>query len=77
VPPAIGVLGCSSALLLPLIDLYISVIKSNIGISFVVSYSGSGITSGNNNCVIGVSIGLIGRYLNIILYVEVDNIILS
>jgi hypothetical protein len=49
VPLAIGIIGCSSALLLLLIDSCIGVIKSNTGISFVVSCSGSSITSGDNS----------------------------
>jgi hypothetical protein len=52
-----------------LINHVIGIIKSNAGISFVVSYSGSGITSGDSSCVISVLIGLIGRYINVTLYV--------
>jgi hypothetical protein len=77
IPPAIGIIGCSSVLLLLLIDLYISIIKSNTGISFVVSCSGSGITSGDNSCIISISIGLIGQYLDIMLYVVVGSIVSS
>jgi hypothetical protein len=77
VPPAIGVVGCSSALLLLFIDLCVSIIKSNTSILFVVSCSSSSIISGDNNCIIGVSIGLIGQYLDIMLYVIVGSIISS
>jgi hypothetical protein len=77
VPPAIGVLGYSSVLLLLFIDSYISVIKSNTSVLFVVSCSGSGVTSGDNNYIISISIVLIERYLNVILYVEVGSVILS
>jgi hypothetical protein len=75
--PAIGVVGYSSALLLLLIDLYIGVIKSNAGILFVVSCSGSGITSGDNSCIISTSIGLIGRYLDVMLCVMIGSAISS
>jgi hypothetical protein len=44
IPPAIGVIGCSLVLLLLFIDSCVGIIKSNTGILFVVSYSGSGIT---------------------------------
>jgi hypothetical protein len=77
IPPAIGVVGCSSALLSLFIDLYISIIKSNTGVSFVVSCSSSGITSGDSNYIIGTSIGLIGRYLDVMLCVIIGSIILS
>jgi hypothetical protein len=79
VPPAIGVLGCSSALPSPLIDSCISVVKSNSGssMSFVVSCFGSGVTSGNSSYIVGASIGLIGRYLDIMLYVVVGSAVLS
>jgi hypothetical protein len=60
VPPAISIIRCSSALLLLFIDSYISIIKSNTGILFVVSYSSSSITSRDNNYIISISIGLIG-----------------
>jgi hypothetical protein len=60
VPPAIGVIGYSLVLLLLLIDSYVSIIKSNTNILFVVSCSSSSITSGDSSCVIGTSIGLIG-----------------
>jgi hypothetical protein len=60
IPLAISVIGYSSALLLLLIDLCVSVIKSNTNILFVVSCSSSSITSGDNSYVIGISIGLIG-----------------
>jgi hypothetical protein len=43
----------------------------------VVSCSSSSITSRNNNYIIGISIVLIGRYLDIILCVEVSSIISS
>jgi hypothetical protein len=74
---AIGVIGWFLVLLLLLIDLYISVIKSNTGILFVVSCSSSSITSGDNSCVISISIGLIGRYLDVMLYVIINSTILS
>jgi hypothetical protein len=74
---AIGVIRCFSALLLLLIDSYISIIKSNTGVSFMVSCSSSSITSGDNSCIIGASIGLIGRYLDVILCVIVDSAISS
>jgi hypothetical protein len=77
IPPAISIIGCSLALLLLFIDSYVSVIKSNAGVLFVVSCSGSGITSGDSSCVIGISIGLIGRYLDIILYVVVGSAVSS
>jgi hypothetical protein len=77
IPLAIGIIGCSLVFLLLLIDLYISIIKSNIGILFVVSCSGSGIISGDNNYIISVSIGLIGRYLDVMLYVIVGSTISS
>jgi hypothetical protein len=66
VPLAIGIIGCSSALLLLLIDSCVSIVKSNTSILFVVSCSSSGITSRDNNCIIGISIGLIGRYLDVL-----------
>jgi hypothetical protein len=77
VPLVIGVVGCSSALPSLFIDLCISVIKSNTGVSFVVSCSGSGITSGDSSYIIGTSIGLIGRYLDVMLYVIVGSTISS
>jgi hypothetical protein len=77
IPPAISIIGCSLALLLLFIDSYVSVIKSNAGVLFVVSCSSSSIISGDNNCIIGVSIGLIGQYLDIMLYVIVGSIISS
>jgi hypothetical protein len=43
----------------------------------VVSCSSSGITSGDNSYIIGISIVLIGRYLNIMLYIIVGSIISS
>jgi hypothetical protein len=76
VPLVIGVIGCSSVLLLLFIDLYISIIKSNTGLLFVVSCSSSSIISRDNNYIISISISLIGRYLNIILYVKVNSTIL-
>jgi hypothetical protein len=75
VPPAIGIIGYFLALLSLFIDLYISVVKSNTSILFVVSCSSSSITSRNNSYIISTSIGLIGRYLNIILYVVVNSTI--
>jgi hypothetical protein len=60
IPLAISVIGYSSALLLLLIDLCVSVIKSNTNILFVVSCSSSSITSGDNSYIISISIGLIG-----------------
>jgi hypothetical protein len=77
VPLAISIIGCSSALLSLFIDLCISIIKSNISILFVVSCSSSSITSGDNNYIIGISIGLIGRYLDVILYVIIGSAISS
>jgi hypothetical protein len=77
VPLAIGIIRYSLVLLLLFIDSYVSIVKSNTSISFVVSCSSSGITSGNNNYVISISIGLIGRYLDIILCVKVDSTISS
>jgi hypothetical protein len=77
VPLAISVVRCSSALLSLFIDSYISVIKSNVGISFVVSCFSSGVTSGDSSYIIGISIGLIGRYLDIILCVVISSVISS
>jgi hypothetical protein len=77
VPRPISVIGCSLVLLLLLIDLYINIIKLNTGISFVVSCSSSGITSGDSSYIIGTSIGLIGRYLDIMLYVVISSTISS
>jgi hypothetical protein len=77
IPLVIGIIGYSSAFLSPLIDLYISVIKSNTGMLFVVSCSSSGITSGDNSCIIGISIGLIGRYIDVMLCVMVSSAISS
>jgi hypothetical protein len=74
---AISIVRCSSALLLLFIDLCISIMKSNTGISFVVSCSSSGITSGDNSYIISISIGLIGRYLDVMLCVIIGSIILS
>jgi hypothetical protein len=73
VPLVISIIRCSLALLLLFIDLYISIIKSNTSIFFVVSYSSSSITSRNNNYIISISIGLIGRYLNIMLYIIISS----
>jgi hypothetical protein len=67
----------SLVLLSLLIDSCISVNKSNTSILFVVSCSGSSVISGDNNCIIGISIVLIGRYLDIMLYVIINNIISS
>jgi hypothetical protein len=74
---AIGVIGWFLVLLLLLIDLYVSVIKSNTGILFVVSCSSSSITSGDNSYVISISIGLIGRYLDVMLCVIINSTISS
>jgi hypothetical protein len=74
---AIGILGCSLVLLLLFIDSCIDVIKLNTGVLFVVSCSSSSITSGDSNYIISISIGLIGRYLDIILCIKVNNIVLS
>jgi hypothetical protein len=74
---AISVLGCSLALLLLFIDSCVNIIKSNAGILFVVSCSRSGITSGDNSCIISISIVLIGRYLDVMLYIMVDSAISS
>jgi hypothetical protein len=74
---AIGIIRCSLALLLLFIDLYVSIVKSNTGVSFVVSCFGSGIISGDNSCIIGTSIGLIGRYLDVMLCVMVGSAISS
>jgi hypothetical protein len=73
----ISIIRCFLALLLLFIDLCISIIKSNTSILFVVSCSSSSITSGDNSYIIGISIDLIGRYLDIILYVIVGSVILS
>jgi hypothetical protein len=73
----IGIIGCSLALLSLLIDSYVSIIKSNTGILFVVSCSSSGITSGDNSYIISISIGLIERYLNIMLCVIVSSVVSS
>jgi hypothetical protein len=77
VPPAIGIIGCFLALLSLFIDSYISIIKSNTSILFVVSCSGSGITSRDNSYIVSISIGLIGRYLDVMLCVMVGSTILS
>jgi hypothetical protein len=77
VSPAIGILGCSSVLLSLFIDSCISIIKSNTGILFIVSYSSSGVTSRDSSYIIGILIGLIGRYLDIMLYVIVSSAVLS
>jgi hypothetical protein len=58
--PAINIVGYFSILLSLFIDSYISIVKSNAGLLFVVFCSGSSITSGDNSYIIGVSIGLIG-----------------
>jgi hypothetical protein len=75
--PAISIIRCSLVLLLLLIDSYISIIKSNTSILFVVSCSSSSIISGNNSYIISISIGLIGRYFNVILYIKINSIISS
>jgi hypothetical protein len=77
IPLAISIIRYSLALLLLFIDSYISVIKSNTGILFVVSCSSSSITSGDNSYIIGASIGLIERYLNVMLCVMVNSAISS
>jgi hypothetical protein len=77
IPPAINIIRYFSALLSLLIDSYISIIKSNTGILFVVSCSGSGITSGDSSCIISASIVLIGRYLDVMLYVIVGSAVSS
>jgi hypothetical protein len=77
IPPAINIIRYSSAFLLLLIDLYISIIKSNTSILFIVSCFSSSIISGNNSYIISISISLIRRYLDIILYVKVGSAILS
>jgi hypothetical protein len=74
---AIGVLGCFLALLSLFIDLYINIVKSNISILFIVSCSSSSITSGDNSYIIGISIVLIGRYLDVMLYIVVNSTISS
>jgi hypothetical protein len=62
-----------------LIDSCIGVIKSNASnsILFVVSCSSSSITSGDNNYIIGISIGLIRRYPDVTLYIVVNSVISS
>jgi hypothetical protein len=77
IPLAIGVVRCFLALLLLLIDSYISVVKSNTSILFVVSCSSSSITSGDNSYIISISIGLIGRYLDVMLCIIVGSSVLS
>jgi hypothetical protein len=77
VPLAISIVRYSLAFLLLLIDLYVSIVKSNIGVLIVVSCSSSSITSGDSNCVIGISIGLIGRYLDVMLCVIISSAVLS
>jgi hypothetical protein len=77
IPLAISIIRYSLALLLLFIDSYISVIKSNTGILFVVSCSSSSITSGDNSYVISISIGLIGRYLDVMLCVIINSTISS
>jgi hypothetical protein len=74
---AIGIIRYFLVFLSLLIDLYISIIKSNISISFVVSCSSSSITSGDNSYIIGISIGLIGQYLDVMLYVIIGSIFSS
>jgi hypothetical protein len=75
VPLVISVVGYSSAPLLLFFDSYISIIKSNIHILFVVSYSSSSITSGDNSYIIGISISLIGWYLDVMLCIKVGSVI--
>jgi hypothetical protein len=75
VPPAISIIGYFLALLSLFINLCISIIKSNTNISFVVSCSSSSITSGDSSYIVGISIGLIGRYLDVTLYVVVGSAI--
>jgi hypothetical protein len=77
VPLAIDIIKYSSVLLLLLIDLCVSIIKSNTNILFVVSCFSSSIISRDNNYIIGILIILIGRYLDIMLYVVINSIILS
>jgi hypothetical protein len=43
----------------------------------VVSCSSSGIISGNSSYIIGISIGLIGRYLDVMLCVVISSAISS
>jgi hypothetical protein len=77
IPLVINVVKYFLVFLSLLIDLYISVIKSNTSISFVVSCFSSSITSGNNSYIISISIGLIGQYLDIMLCIIVNSIISS
>jgi hypothetical protein len=77
VPLVIGIIGYSLALLLLLIDSCISIIKLNTSILFVVSCSSSSIISGDNSYIIGISIVLIGRYLDIMLYIIISSTISS
>jgi hypothetical protein len=77
VPLAISIVRYFLVLLLLLIDLCISIIKSNINVLFIVSCSSSSITSRDNSCVIGISIVLIGRCLDVMLYIMVGSVISS
>jgi hypothetical protein len=77
VPLVINIIRYSSVLLLLFIDSYISIIKSNASILFVVSCSSSSVTSGNNSYIIGISSGLIGQYLDVMLYIKVNSTISS
>jgi hypothetical protein len=74
---AIGIIKYSLAFLLLLIDSCINIIKSNTGMLFIVSCSSSGISSGDDSYIISISIGLIERYLNVMLCVIVSSVILS
>jgi hypothetical protein len=74
---AISIIGCSSVLLSIFIDSCVGVVKSNAGVLFVVSCSGSGVTSGDSSYVVGVSIVLIGRYLDVMLCVVVGSAVSS
>jgi hypothetical protein len=77
IPLAIGIIRYFLALLLLFIDSYISIIKSNTNILFVVSCSSSSITSRDNSCIISTSISLIGQYLDIMLCVIINSAISS
>jgi hypothetical protein len=79
ITPAIGVLGYSSVLLSLLFNSYVGIIEliASNNILFVAFCSGSGITSGNSNCIISASIGLIGRYLDVMLCVVVGSAVSS
>jgi hypothetical protein len=77
IPLAISIIGYFLVLLLLFIDLYISIIKSNTNILFVVSCSSSSVISRDSNYIISISINLIERYLDIILCIKISNIISS